>query len=75
MIAIVNVSDDDAPMTGINHYEVRINREVICEFDSWRHPNGLAQCLHDAGDAVTEARERDQEYLLKMLQTSKERTV
>lgn len=52
MIAVVNVSDDDAPMTGPNKYEVRINSTVICSFDHDRQHDGLAQCLRDAADAV-----------------------
>jgi hypothetical protein len=51
MIAIVNVSPD-APVTGINQYEVRINRRVIAKFEHFRHLDGLAQCLRDAADAV-----------------------
>jgi len=52
MIAIVNVSSEDAPLRGRNRYEVRINAKVICTFDHDRQPNGLAQCLRDAADAV-----------------------
>ena len=56
MIAIVNVSPDDAPNEGENKYEVRINSQVICEFKHDRKVDGLAQCLRDAADAVEKAR-------------------
>ena len=52
MIGIVNVSPDDAPMTGPNDYEVRINKTLICRFSHDRQIDGLAQCLRDAADAV-----------------------
>jgi hypothetical protein len=52
MIAIVNVSPDTSPKTGVNQYEVRINREVIASFEHYRKRGGLAQCLRDAADAV-----------------------
>ena len=55
MIAIVNVSGDDAPITGPNKYELRINNTVMCEFMHDRKANGLSQCLRDAADAFDKA--------------------
>lgn len=52
MIAIINISPDEASLTGINKYRVQINRKVICEFEHNRTHDGLAQCLRDAADAV-----------------------
>lgn len=51
MIAIVNVSDEDAPLYGKNKYELRINSRVICEFEHDRKMGNLSQCLRDAADA------------------------
>lgn len=56
MIAIVNVSPVDAPMTGKNTYEVRINQRVIATFEHDRKPDGAAQCLRDAADAIDRCR-------------------
>lgn len=52
MIAIVNISPEGTPAIGVNRYQVRINKQVICEFDHYRNPEGLARCLRDAADAV-----------------------
>jgi len=52
MIAIVNVSPKTNPLEGIDDYEVRINRKLICKFKHYRKADGLAQCLRDAADAV-----------------------
>jgi hypothetical protein len=52
MIAIVNISDESTPNIGVNKYQVRINQNVICEFEHDRHYGGLAQCLRDAANAV-----------------------
>ena len=52
MIAIVNVSPKTNPLEGIDDYEVRINRKLICKFKHYRKVDGLAQCLRDAADAV-----------------------
>ena len=67
MLAIVNVSPDDAPMTGRNKYEVRINRRVIATFEHDRQPDGAAQCLRDAADAVERCRAEDRAALLEAL--------
>lgn len=58
MIAIVNISDDKTALTGINKYQVRINRTVICEFEHFRGVGGLAQCLRDAAHAVDNTRNK-----------------
>lgn len=65
MLAIVNVSPDDAPITGPNKYEVRINRRVIATFEHNRTPDGAAQCLRDAADAVDRCREEEKAALLE----------
>ncbi len=57
MIVIVNVSAHDTPTTGVNQYEVRINRLVIAKFEHIRTHNGAAQCLRDAADAIDKCRE------------------
>ena len=71
MIAIVNVSPRDTPITGANNYEVRINRKVMCTFEHSRSHDGLAQCLRDAADAVDAQRAKDlsrrEEMALSML--------
>lgn len=60
MIAIVNVSPEDAPMEGVNKYELRVNADVICTFEHNRaFHNGLAQCLRDAAHAVETQRDRE----------------
>ena len=70
MIAIVNVSDEDAPNTGINNYELRINRRVMCEFEHDRGIGNLSQCLRDAADAYDKKQKYIKEnpnYLIDML--------
>ncbi len=67
MLAIVNVSPDDAPLNGRNKYEVRINRRVIATFEHDRQPDGAAQCLRDAADAVERCRAEDRAALLGAL--------
>lgn len=51
MIAIVNTSPEGAPLSGTHEYEVRINRHVVTRFSHHR-PDGLAECLERAADAV-----------------------
>ncbi len=67
MLAIVNVSPDDAPLTGRNKYEVRINRRVIATFEHDRLPDGAARCLRDAADAVEQCRTEEKVALLNAL--------
>lgn len=67
MLAIVNVSPVDAPLTGPNQYEVRINSRVIATFEHDRRHNGAAQCLRDAADAVERCREEEKAALLEAL--------
>lgn len=67
MLAIVNVSPDDAPLTGRNKYEVRINSRVIATFEHDRQPDGAAQCLRDAADAIERCRAEEKEALLMAL--------
>ena len=67
MLAIVNVSPVGAPMTGKNKYEVRINRRVIATFEHDRQPDGAAQCLRDAADAVDRCRADEKAALLEAL--------
>lgn len=57
MLVIVNVSPDDAPKEGLNQYEVRVNDQVLASFEHERKPNGAAQCLRDAADAIDRAHE------------------
>ena len=52
MIKIVNVSDVDAPLVGLNDYELRINDRVMVTFPHERTTNGLSACLRDAADAM-----------------------
>ena len=67
MLAIVNVSPADAPLTGTNQYEVRINARVIATFEHDRRPDGAAQCLRDAADAIERCRKEDREALMAAL--------
>lgn len=53
-IIIHNITTSHKP-TGINNYEVLINRKHICFFDHDRSFDGLAECLRDAADAVDAA--------------------
>ncbi len=55
-VIIQNVST--GPMTGNQHYVVRINERHITEFDHIRE-DGLAECLRKAAAAV-EKQERKQ---------------
>lgn len=66
MLAIMNVSPDDAPI-GLNKYEVRINGRVIATFEHDRQPDGAAQCLRDAADAVERCMEEDRAALMESL--------
>lgn len=64
MLAIVNVSPEDALKTGVNQYEVRINRKVIATFEHDRQYCNAAQCLRAAADAVERC---DEENRLELL--------
>lgn len=59
MIVITNISED-ALLRGMNKYELKINEKVICRFEHDRHPEGLAQCLRDAADAVDKKNDENQ---------------
>jgi hypothetical protein len=50
MLAIVNVTEDHTQE--LDDYEIRINHRVIGKFKHKRTPNGAAQCLRDAADAL-----------------------
>lgn len=67
MLAIVNVSPEDTPIFGIHQYEVRINEKVIATFDHERKPDGAAQCLRDAADAVDRCRDHVREKVIEAL--------
>ena len=67
MLAIVNVSSKDFAETGINKYEVRINRLVIATFEHDRQPGGAAQCLRDAADAIDRCSEAKKAKMLMAL--------
>lgn len=51
----------------LDHYLIRVNQDVICEFDHLRGPKNLAQCLRDAADAVETERKRSYNEMLKNL--------
>ena len=73
MIAILNVTPDGGPATGLNQYELRINRTVICTFEHERSYSGLARCLRDAADAVDVKRqEKIDEYEKRLFDTPDE---
>jgi hypothetical protein len=61
------VTPPDAPLTGKDQYEVRINRQVIATFEHKRAFDGAAQCLRDAADAVDRCRVEEQAALLAAL--------
>ena len=64
-IIIQNISGDDASPSGVNHYQLRINQQVICEFEHDRS-KGLARCLRDAAREVGSTppyKLKDLEYL------------
>lgn len=67
MLAIVNVSPQDAPLSGLNQYEVRINRRVIATFEHDRQYGNAAQCLRDAADAVDRCNKEMSDALLESL--------
>ncbi len=50
-VIINNITEGNCP-TGIQQYEVLINRKHITFFEHNRSYNGLAQCLRDAADAI-----------------------
>lgn len=54
MIGIINVGKGDSDIGGWRTYEVRINRDLICEFQHKRS-DGLAVCLKKASLAVAKA--------------------
>ena len=67
MISIVNVSDEDAPLKGINEYELRVNNKVICTFEHNRSFRGLSQCLRDAADAYDAHNEKSLFKIMRIL--------
>ena len=60
-IIISNISPN-APKTGENEYEIRINERLICTFKHHRTLDGLASCLRDAANAV------EKDHTLKMIE-------
>lgn len=69
MIQIKNISSKETPEEGINQYELRINKKVICRFKHDRKAGGLAQCLRDAADAVDKSRLSDLAKLVLNINT------
>ena len=69
MLAIVNVSPEDAPQYGINQYEVRVNNTVIASFEHDRQLGAAAQCLRDAADAVEKV--NDERFMAWLTGTGK----
>ena len=67
MIGIINVSPENVPNTGINQYEVRINRKIIAKFEHNRQFGALAQCLRDAADAVERQEKLDKSEMIKVI--------
>lgn len=67
MLAIINVSPEDTPNTGINQYEVRINKRVIATFQHDRQYGNAAQCLRDAADAVEKCSAKKHDEMLESL--------
>lgn len=67
MLAIVNVSPEDVPETGLNQYEVRVNQRVIATFEHDRQYGNAARCLRDAADAVERCNAEMRDELLKSL--------
>lgn len=63
MIAIINQGGD---MSGECEYRVQINNELITTFKHSR-PDGLAECLRKAADAVENQREEHINYIVQKL--------
>ena len=59
MITINNISKEYST-TDWQKYEIKVNEELICEFDH-KASNGLAVCLRTAGDAVEDKKNIDME--------------
>lgn len=67
MIAIVNIGGGDPDdLGGWRHYEVRINKQVICRFRHKRS-DGLAVCLRKAADSVDEHQLQEQREFMDAL--------
>jgi len=73
MLSVVNVSPEDAPDTGINQYEVRVNNKVNAGFEHDRQYGDAAQCLRDAADAIEKAQQEKYDRLLNALLPTFER--
>ncbi len=67
MLCIVNVSPPGTSRWGKNQYEIRINQRVIGEFEHERTPDGAAQCLRDAADALEKFPKMEQDRMLEAL--------
>lgn len=67
MLAIVNVSPPNTPTTGMNQYEVRVNKKVIASFEHDRQYMNAAQCLRDAANALEKARLQEHHDLITAL--------
>jgi len=50
---------------GLNRYRLRIDDNLIVEFEHVRSFNGLSQCLRDAADAVDAQGRREHKRLSK----------
>lgn len=66
MLAIVNVTKDNTQE--LDDYEIRINTRVIGKFKHKRTPNGAAQCLRDAADALDANPDYEIKELIKTLE-------
>lgn len=66
MIAISNISKSDTPMWDAEHtYEVSIGKKVIATFTCVRRPDGLADTLRAAADAVEKNRKTELRDLIE----------
>lgn len=66
MIIIHNIGGD---LSGVCRYQVRINKEVICEFEHNRM-DGLGMCFLEASKAVERAKWKKLEDLYKNLKVN-----
>lgn len=67
MIAIINQGGD---MSGECEYRIQINNELITTFKHSR-PDGLAECLRKAADAVEKEKEEKKIRILEQIAIDK----
>ncbi|WP_415913115.1 hypothetical protein [Neptuniibacter sp. QD37_11] len=67
MIFIENISPEEAPNIGLNHYRIRTAAGEVGQFNHEREIDGLGDCLRDAADFLDQDPEAAEKLSLKYM--------